>query len=89
MLTCEQYIESQLRRTSHGVKAVDLGFALMLLVAASLGFFGLMALLDHWVVPGGMPTWARAVSFLLFVGGSIAGGVAPVLVGESTITRLH
>lgn len=84
-LTCEQFIEGQLRKTSNGVKLVDLAFALMLLVAATLGFFGLMALLDHWVVPGGLSTWARAACFVFFFGGAIAYvalRVVPILLGR-------
>jgi hypothetical protein len=84
-LTCEQYIESQLRKTSNGVKLVDLAVSLMLLIAATLGFFGLMALLDHWIVPGGLSTWARAVFFVFFFGGAIAYvalRVVPILLGR-------
>src|SRR5487761_1078652 len=67
----DRYIETQLHRTRRQVKGVDLAASLMLLLVASLVYLMLVALLDHWVVTGGLGFAARLAAF-----GVLAAGVA-------------
>ncbi|HET6881422.1 MAG TPA: hypothetical protein VFI31_14765, partial [Pirellulales bacterium] len=71
----DRYIESQLHRTRRQVKGVDLASSLMLLTVASLVYLMLVALIDHWVVAGGLGFAGRALAF-----GLLAAGVAAFLI---------
>jgi hypothetical protein len=55
----ERYIEDQLRKTRGHVRSVDIAGSLMTWAASTLAFFFLAAMIDHWVVPGGLGFWSR------------------------------
>jgi hypothetical protein len=57
----EEFIESQLRKTRSRVRGVDIAAAVMVLVAATIGFFLLVAVVDHWLITGGLDFWGRLV----------------------------
>src|SRR5690606_8396633 len=65
----EKYIDSQVQRTRKNVKLVDLASATVVLVVALLGFFLTAAVLEHWILPGGLGTIGRVVMFVLLVAG--------------------
>src|SRR5690606_13011284 len=50
----EKYIDGQVQRTRKNVKLVDLASAMVVLVVALLGFFLTAAVLEHWILPGGL-----------------------------------
>jgi hypothetical protein len=50
----EQFIDDQLRRTRGHVRSVDLTGSVMLLIAGTVAYFFVIALIDHWVMPGGL-----------------------------------
>ena len=64
----ESFIEDRLLYTRRQVKLVDVASALMLLVAGTLGWLLMAALLDHWIVPGGLGFWSRLLMFLGWLG---------------------
>lgn len=68
----DRYIDAQIRRTRRQVKGIDLAAALMLLAAGSMAYFLLAALVDHWLVPGGMGFAGRLVCLALYLLGSLA-----------------
>jgi hypothetical protein len=77
----ERYIDAQLAKTRRHVRSVDLSGSLMLLLAGSLAFFLAVAVLDHWVVPGGLGFWMRmllCLSYFGAVGTYIYRTVAPL-----------
>jgi len=85
LVAYEKFIEQQIQKTSGAVKAVDVAGGLMLLCAAVLGYLLLTAMIDHWLVPGGMNIYARGFFFLLLVGGAgyyVARHVLPALFGR-------
>ena len=79
----EEFIETQLRKTRGQVRSVDLAGDLMLLAAGTLGYFFLAAILDHWVVPGGMGFVGRLVCLAVFLAAAgyyLIAHVLPLLV---------
>jgi hypothetical protein len=64
----ERYIERQLRRTRRQVRGVELASRLMLLAAAAVAFFLLAAVVDHWIVPGGLSIYGRLAAVILWRG---------------------
>src|SRR5690349_16932491 len=50
----EGYIDEQIRRTRRSLKLLDLGAGLLTLTIGLLGFVLVGALLDHWIIPGGL-----------------------------------
>ncbi len=66
----DRFIDSTLRKTRTQVRNVDIAAGVMLLAAGTLAFFLLMALLDHWVVPGGLGPVTRWLALILFVAGA-------------------
>ena len=72
----QQYIDAQLGRTRRRVKWVDLWAGMALLAAGVIGYFLLAAVVDHWVIPGGLGTTGR---WLLLIG--LLAGVAVHLFG--------
>jgi hypothetical protein len=79
----ERYIERQLRRTRRQVRGVELASRLMLLAAAAVAFFLLAAVVDHWIVPGGLSIYGRLAflaAFLIGGGYFVAREIAPLFV---------
>lgn len=65
-----RFIDAQIRRTRHSLKMVDLAAGAITLVVGLMAYLLLAAILDHWVVPGGLTGGMRAVLFgVLAVGG--------------------
>ena len=64
----ESYIDEQLRKTRAHVKAVDVASGLMTLAAGSLACWLVAAILDHWILPGGLGYWGRLLCFVLYFG---------------------
>src|SRR5690242_20285715 len=70
-----RYIDSQLHRTRRQVKGIDLSSSLMLLAVASLVYLMLLALLDHWVIKGGLSAAGRMTAFGVLIAGVFAFAV--------------
>jgi len=66
----ERYIDAQLRKTRLQVKGVELTTALITLAVGSLAYLFLVALIDHWVVKGGLGFAGRLVFLLAFLAGA-------------------
>ena len=49
----EDFIESKIQSTRRTVKLVDLATALVTLVAGVLAYLLVVAVVEHWIVPGG------------------------------------
>ncbi|HEX7448488.1 MAG TPA: hypothetical protein VF306_13130 [Pirellulales bacterium] len=65
----DHYIESQIHRTRRQVKGVDLSASLMVLAVGTLAYLMLVALVDHWLVSGGLGFGGRLTAFLLLTAG--------------------
>ncbi len=79
----EVLIDGRLRRTRFQVKSVDVAGGLMVLAAGSLACLLALAVVDHWVIAGGLGFWGRLLGlvFLLGAGGGyFVARVLPVLV---------
>jgi hypothetical protein len=79
----EQFIDQHVRRTGGQVRAFDAAFALLMLATATLLYFFTLALIDHWLVSGGLPVWARVTAFagyLAVVGWYTATQVLPLFI---------
>ena len=68
---CEQFIHEQVSRTRRTLKIVDLATSLIVLVAGLLGLLLLVAMADHWVVPGGLGMEIRFAVFFLALAASL------------------
>ncbi len=78
----EQFIDDQLRRTRSHVRSVDLTGSVMLLVAGSVTYFFVVALIDHWVIPRGLGFIGRLLALAGFVVAAIyylAADMLPLL----------
>ncbi len=67
---CEAFIEERLLDTQRQVKGVDIADGLITLAIGALAYLLLVAMIDHWLVSGGLGFWGRF--FLLL--GLLAGG---------------
>jgi hypothetical protein len=67
----DSYIQGRLRQTRRHVKAVDIAAGLLSLAAGTLGYLLAAAVIDHWIVTGGLGAGSR---FLLLFGLLGAGG---------------
>ena len=65
----QQYIDGQLHKTRARVKWVDFWTSLVLLGIGVLGYLLVAALIDHWIIPGGLGFFGR----LLLLIGLLAG----------------
>jgi hypothetical protein len=65
----DEYINTQVETTRRLVKVVDLATSLVVLVAGVLAYLLAVAIVEHWLVPGGFPVLVRAVLFALLAGG--------------------
>jgi hypothetical protein len=72
LVTYDKYIEGQLRKTRRQVRAVDLTGGILILVAGTLGYLFTMALVDHWLVTGGMGYTGRTIAWVVFLSGALA-----------------
>ncbi|NOY43090.1 MAG: hypothetical protein GXP26_14805 [Planctomycetes bacterium] len=59
----EQLVNAQIERTRRALKWVDLASGLITLVIGVLAFVLVVAILEHWVIPGGWSGGARVVLF--------------------------
>lgn len=79
----ETLIEQRLRHTGRQVKWVDIATGLLALAVGSLGYLFLVALVDHWVVPGGLGSaarWLLGSILLVGAGAYFLRNVLPLLV---------
>lgn len=63
----ERFIETQLRKTRLQVRGVELATRLMILAAAAIAYFLGAALVDHWIVPGGLGITGRLAFLAIFL----------------------
>ncbi len=61
----EALIQQRIEQIRRQVRAVDLAAGLLAVSVLALSYLFLAAIADHWIIPGGLPLWGRA---LLFVG---------------------
>lgn len=64
------FIDQQIGKTRAYVKSVDIAHGLLSLATGVVAYLLAMAVVDHWLVPGGLGTFGRTVAFLAVVGGS-------------------
>ena len=79
----EAFIDNRLRRTRRQVKGVDIATGLLVLLIGTLGYLFAAAIIDHWLIAGGLGFWGRLVLLLGLLGGAswqIARGVLPPLI---------
>ncbi|HVT29284.1 MAG TPA: hypothetical protein VHE81_14810 [Lacipirellulaceae bacterium] len=65
----DDYIDEKIQSTRRTVKIVDLATALVGLVAGAVAFLTVVAVADHWLIPGGFSVGMRTVLFVMLVGG--------------------
>lgn len=65
-----RFVDEQIRRTRRALKLVDFTAGVITLVIGVLAYLLTLAVLEHWVVPGGWSPQARATLFVGLVGGS-------------------
>ncbi len=83
LIEYEEFIERQLRKTRSQVRSVDIAGHLMSVAAASLVYFLLAALVDHWLITGGLGFWGRfafLAVYLVACGWYLAVEVVPLVV---------
>ncbi|MEX0677165.1 MAG: hypothetical protein WD063_08830 [Pirellulales bacterium] len=79
----EEFIENQLRKTRSHVRGVDVAAGLMILVAGTMGYFFLAALVDHWLIAGGLAYWGRFLLWGVYLAAAtywVATEIVPLLV---------
>src|SRR5687768_14725096 len=69
LLDSEHYIDGQIRRTRRALKLVDLATGLITLAIGLLLFVLVAAVLDQWVVPGGLSDSGRLALFSVMLVG--------------------
>ncbi|RIK82757.1 MAG: hypothetical protein DCC67_06735 [Planctomycetota bacterium] len=69
LVDSERYVDEHIRKARRSLKAVDLAAGLITLAIGLLGFVLTAAVIDHWVVPGGLNTAGRAALFAAFLAG--------------------
>jgi len=82
---CERVIDERLERTRRRVKWVDIAGGLIALAIGVLAFLFLAALVDHWLIVGGLGFWGRLALWLLLVavgGAYFVRRVLPPLLGR-------
>ena len=82
---CERVIDERLERTRRRVKGVDIAGGLIALAIGILAYLFLAALIDHWLIVGGLGFWGRLGLWLLLVvaaGAYFARRVLPPLLGR-------
>lgn len=69
LVDSEGYIDQQIRRTRRSLKLLDLAAGVLTLLIGLLAFVLVGALLDHWIVPGGLSLGGRAGLFGVMLAG--------------------
>ena len=69
LVDSEGYIDEQIRRTRRSLKLIDLAAGTLTLLIGLLGFVLVGALIDHWIVPGGLSLAGRAALFAVMLAG--------------------
>ena len=64
----EQFIDQRLTRTRRRVKGVDIAGGLVTLAVGVLGYLFAAAMVDQWLVAGGLGFWGRLLLWLGLVG---------------------
>lgn len=67
----DEYITRQIERTRRSVKIVDVATSLLAMAAGLLGVLLVVAVIEHWLVPGGLSFLFRGLLFLALL---TAGG---------------
>ena len=75
----QNYIEQQLDKTRTYVRTVDVAAAITTLLIGMFGVMLVAAIVDHWLVPGGLGAVGRWLFFLALAAGAIYYTVAYVL----------
>ncbi len=65
---CEILIDERLQRTQRQVKGVDIAGGLIALAIGILAYLLAAAMIDHWLIVGGLGFWGRLGLWLLLVG---------------------
>ncbi|MBL9124437.1 MAG: hypothetical protein JNG90_12450 [Planctomycetaceae bacterium] len=65
----DRYISAQIQKTRRQVKWVELASALLLLATGVLAYGLLVAIVDSWLIPGGLGVWGRLAAFAVLVTG--------------------
>jgi hypothetical protein len=63
----DDFIDAKIQSTRRAVKLVDLASALVVLTAGMLAFLFGVALVEHWIVPGGFSTAERSGLFAILL----------------------
>ncbi|MEN1680743.1 MAG: hypothetical protein AAGJ46_14235, partial [Planctomycetota bacterium] len=63
VLGYEQYVNEQVRSTARSVRAMDVSLSILRLVVGLLVVLLGAAVLEHWVLPGGLAGWQRYLVF--------------------------
>ena len=69
LVDSEGYIDQQIRRTRRSLKLLDLAAGTLTLLIGLLAFVLVGALIDHWIVPGGLSDGGRLALFGLMLAG--------------------
>jgi hypothetical protein len=64
-----KFVDAQIRATRRTLKLVDLFAGILTLTLGLLVFLFIVALLEHWVIPGGWSQTARNALFILMMAG--------------------
>ena len=83
----ERFIDRRLRQTRRQVKRVDVWAGLIALAAGALTYLLAAAILDHWLIPGGLGFAGRLILFLILV--LAAGLYVVVYLGPRLIHRVN
>ena len=83
----DDFIVKRLEHTRRQVRLVDVGSGLVLLVAASLFFFLVVAVADHWLFPHGLGFAARLLLWAVWV--AVAAWFAWRSVAPSIVHRIN
>lgn len=70
LVDSEQFIDDHIYRTGRALKLVDFASGALTLVVGLLTFLLVAALIDHWVIPGGLGPAGRLVFFVMLVIGA-------------------
>ncbi|MBI2824913.1 MAG: hypothetical protein HYX69_09535 [Planctomycetia bacterium] len=78
-----RYIDGQLRKTRRHVRAVDVASAVLVMVIGALLYLLAAALVDHWIIAGGLGFTGRTVALVVLLAAGIAWAalvLAPLLI---------
>src|SRR4051794_26227358 len=67
LVDSEHYIDDQIQRTRRALKLVDLLAGLLTLSIGLLAFLFVSAILDQWVIPGGLGDFGRGALFAVLM----------------------